>query len=273
MAGTLPNGDGRRREQVRVVRTLDDFLQAAAIRSIVYVGEQDCPFEEEFDGNDFCGSHLLGLVDGQPAACLRLRFFANFAKVERLAVRREHRRSAIAFKIVRFGLQIIARKGYRIAYGHARQGLEPFWGRFGAKPLKDSVALSFSGIRYTQMFVELQPSTDFMALGQDPYLLLRPEGDWDRPGVLERSRSADAQPEEAAADDGAWPQSEAAAAWRDWAGIASAASEASALLKSAQVLSGAVLLQRRRDRSTYAPDDRRLSLHDANGNRVVRPPR
>ncbi len=273
MASTLPNGDRRRQEQIRVVRTLDDFLQAAAIRSIVYVSEQDCPFEEEFDGNDFCGSHLLGLIDGQPAACLRLRFFANFAKVERLAVRREFRRSSIAFRIVRFGLEIIARKGYRIAYGHARQGLEPFWARFGAKPLKNAVPLSFSGIRYTQMYVELQPEADAITLGQDPFLLLRPEGDWDRPGVLENGRFGEGRPDVSAGRDVSWADTATAAAWRSWFGVPPSASPSSSHVNAASVLGDALALTRRGNRSLAFKEARSVDHVDANGHRVLRPPR
>jgi predicted GNAT family N-acyltransferase len=173
------------RESVTVVRTLDEFQRAAAIRAMVYVGGQDCPWAEEFDGNDFCGMHLLGQVDGEPAGCLRLRFFAGFAKLERLAVRPEQRRSTIAARLVRTGLRIAARKGYRQVYGHAREGLEPFWARFGAQPMGAAGAFGFSGQRYTEMLAELPAADNALKLGDDPLVLIRPEGDWDRPGVLE----------------------------------------------------------------------------------------
>lgn len=169
-----------------VVRTLDDFLRVAAVRSMVYVGEQDCPFDEEFDGNDFCAMHILGWVDNEPAASLRIRFFADFAKVERLAVVERFRQSPIAFRIVRFALNIIARKGYMQAYGHARVGLEEFWARFGAKPIGGEGAFAFSGQRYTEMRVELPRAANAIRIGDDPLTIIRPEGEWDQAGVLER---------------------------------------------------------------------------------------
>ncbi len=169
-----------------VVRTLDDFLRVAAIRSMVYLGEQDCPFDEEFDGNDFCAMHILGWVENEPAASLRIRFFADFAKVERLAVIERFRQSRIAFRIVRFALNIIARKGYMQAYGHARVGLEEFWARFGAKPIGVEGAFEFSGQRYTEMRVELPRAANAIRIGDDPLLIIRPEGEWDSAGILER---------------------------------------------------------------------------------------
>jgi predicted GNAT family N-acyltransferase len=184
----------QRMENVTVVRTVDDLMRAASIRSIVYIGDQDCPFDEEFDGNDLCGMHLLGWVGEEPAACLRLRFFGGFAKLERLAVRPDFRRSTIAFAVVRKALQIAARKGYRKAYGHARIGLEPFWMRFGARAMGPAGAFSFSGEAYTEMLLELPPTDGALDLGADPLVLNRPEGDWDQAGVLEAGEQPSAAP-------------------------------------------------------------------------------
>jgi predicted GNAT family N-acyltransferase len=180
----------RPRERITVARTLDDVLRAAAIRAVVYIGDQACPFDEEFDGNDFCGMHLIGWVDDEPAASLRMRFFGGFAKLERLAVLPAARRSGIAFRVVREGLKIAARKGFRRAYGHAQEGLEPFWARFGAKPVGATGAFAFSGRRYTEMAVDLPSAPDALQIGDDPLRLIRPEGAWDAPGVLERGQEA-----------------------------------------------------------------------------------
>jgi predicted GNAT family N-acyltransferase len=172
--------------RISIVRTLDDFMRVTMIRSVVYIADQQCPYDEEFDGNDFCGMHLIGWSGEEPAACLRLRFFGDFAKLERLAVRPEFRRSTLSFRIVRLGLQIAARKGYRTAYGHAQEGLEPFWARFGARPMGELRSFTFSGYRYTEMVVDLPESNDAITIGADPMVTIRPEGAWDRPGVLER---------------------------------------------------------------------------------------
>lgn len=176
-----------RKTSVRVARGFDDLLMVYSIRSAVYIAEQDCPFAEEFDGNDHCATHLLGFHNDEPAGCLRLRFFHDFAKLERLAVRKSFRRTALAFELVRTGLEHARRKGFRKAYGHAREGLEPFWARFGARPMENREPFHFSDYRYTEMKVDLPSSDDAISLASDPMTILRPEGDWDRPGVLEFS--------------------------------------------------------------------------------------
>lgn len=172
---------------VTVARTLEDIMKMTAIRAAVYMAEQSCPFDEEFDGNDFCGLHLIGSVGREPAACLRARFFADFAKLERLAVRHEFRHSTIAFDMVRAGIELCRRKGYRRIYGHAQDRLVPFWRRFGARPMGKSFELVFSDFGYTEVLLETTPHPDALTLEADPYVLIRPEGDWDRAGVLENS--------------------------------------------------------------------------------------
>src|SRR5207237_2982964 len=73
---------------ITVVHSIEDFMRVVSVRSATYVAEQHCPYDEEFDGNDFSASHLLSYVGKEPVGCLRIRYFAGFAKLERLAVRR-----------------------------------------------------------------------------------------------------------------------------------------------------------------------------------------
>jgi predicted GNAT family N-acyltransferase len=176
--------------EITVVRTLDDLQKVVAIRAIVYMGAQKCPCNEEFDGNDFCGMHLIGWIRGEPVACLRIRFFAGFAKLERLAVRPDYRRSTIAFRIVRHAIRIVTRKGYTRIYGHAREGLEAFWARFGARPMPDTLPFSFSGYTYREMLLELPGSNNSVTLADDPLVINRPEGAWDGKGILENGKTA-----------------------------------------------------------------------------------
>src|SRR5260370_9868379 len=81
---------------VDVVRSMDQMARVIAIRGAIYMGEQHCPFEEEFDGNDFSATHLICHKDGEPVGCMRIRYFADFAKLERLAVRSEARGPGLA---------------------------------------------------------------------------------------------------------------------------------------------------------------------------------
>ena len=138
-------------------------------------------------GNDLVAAHFIGVIGGEPAACLRVRFFGEFAKIERLAVRHQFRRSRISFKLVQASFEYIKRKGFKKVYGHAQDRLVNFWAHFGAKPLGHNRKITFSDFSYTEMVLDLEPCADAITLDTDPYVMIRPEGDWDRPGVLDSS--------------------------------------------------------------------------------------
>jgi predicted GNAT family N-acyltransferase len=172
---------------IRIARDPNDLMLVTAIRSAVYLAEQNCPLDEEFDGNDLVAAHFIGFIGDEPAACLRVRFFGEFAKVERLAVRHQFRRSRISFRLVQASVEYLKRKGFRKIYGQAQDRLVDFWAHFGAKPLPSNRKITFSDFSYTEMLLEIEPSADAITLESDPYVIIRPEGDWDNPGVLDRS--------------------------------------------------------------------------------------
>jgi predicted GNAT family N-acyltransferase len=177
---------------VTVARSFDDLMRVVSMRSSVYISEQACPYEEEFDGNDLSATHMLGYVGGELAGCLRIRFFADFAKLERVAVKREFRHTRLSFQMARAAIELCRVKGYRRVYGHAQKRLVNFWSRFGFKPIAGRQELVFSDYDYVEMLAEFQPHPDAITIDADPYVLIRPEGRWHVPGILERSASRSA---------------------------------------------------------------------------------
>jgi predicted GNAT family N-acyltransferase len=175
--------------QVKVANTLDELMQVIAIRSIVYMGEQDCPYSEEFDGNDFAGAtHLLAHANGEPAGVMRMRWFAGFAKVERVAVRPGRRSGHVARAMIELATSLAARKGYREILGHIEPRLLDFWKRYGGvreRPGRPEVR--FSDRRYIEIIKDVAPAENALSLETPAMVLLRPEGAWDEPGVLDRS--------------------------------------------------------------------------------------
>jgi predicted GNAT family N-acyltransferase len=176
---------------VSVARTVDDLMRVMSVRTSVYMAEQRCPYKEEFDGNDFSASHIIGYVGEEPAGCLRIRFFADFAKLERVAVRKEFRQTRLAIQMVRAAIEFCRMKGYRKLYGHAQTRLVSFWTRFGFHVLDASQQLVFSDFDYVEMVAEFESHPEAIRIGVDPYLTIRPEGRWHVPGILERSAARD----------------------------------------------------------------------------------
>ncbi len=172
---------------VTVVNSIDQLHRALSIRAAVFMAEQACPYEEEFDGNDFAGSHLLGFVGDEPAGCARVRFFAGFAKIERVAVRAEFRHSRLAYEIARAAVDLCRKKGYETLYCHSQKRWVRLWKRFGFLPFKNGREFAFSDFEYIELIANVPADPDAVSIDSGPYVLLRPEGHWHKTGILEAS--------------------------------------------------------------------------------------
>ncbi|MEO0369563.1 MAG: GNAT family N-acetyltransferase [Pseudomonadota bacterium] len=180
-----PNANSPKKIGIKVVHTSEELSQVFMIRGAAYLGEQGVPWSEDVDGNDYCSAHLIGYVGREPAACLRMRFFANFSKIERLAVLPRFRDTSIAVRIVKAGVDYGKAKGYRRFYGHTAIETGAIWKRFGF------AARTMEPIRYKtdQVYFEGDMITrpDHLAISPktEPYIILRPEGQWHRKGPIE----------------------------------------------------------------------------------------
>ena len=172
---------------VTIARTMEDLARVITIRSAVYIGEQECPYDEEYDGNDLTATHLLAYIGDEPVGCLRVRCFADFAKIERLAIRKEFRKSRAAFQLVRAAFKLCQKKGYTRVYGHSQVRLVNFWSRFGFKVPENARYFVFSDFDYVEIVADIERDPDAVTIGGDPYVIIRPEGRWHRPGILEES--------------------------------------------------------------------------------------
>lgn len=179
---------------VDVARSIPELMEAFAVRTLVYLGEQRCPFEEEYDGNDFAGAtHLIARAGREPVGVMRIRWFADFCKVERVAVRREHRGGRVASALIEAACALAGRKGYRKILGHIQTRLVPFWIRYGGVRLRPGRRrFVFSDHEYVEVVRELAPHPDALNIDTPAMVLLRPEGAWDEPGILDCSAARSA---------------------------------------------------------------------------------
>ncbi len=173
--------------EIRLARSFEDLAHVYSIRSAVYLAEQFPLYAEEFDGNDFCGTHIIGYIDGDPAGAVRLRYFADFAKCERLAVKMEYRTSRLAFRLIKAATEHVRKKGYTRVYGHASDEVVKFWQMMGARDLAGRPKFRFANVEYREMLAEFEPDPLAIKLGVPPLMTIRPEGAWDEPGALDWS--------------------------------------------------------------------------------------
>ncbi len=182
-----PDATDSPRSRVKIARTLEEMMQAFAVRAAVFLNENHCPYAEEFDGNDFTSTHILGLVGDEPAGAARIRYFGDFATLERVAVRKEFRSSGIAATMINEVIEICRRKGYSKIYGRADASLVPFWEKFGFMR-RPKPEFTLTDHRFFEVVCELDPHPERLSLENDPVVLHRPEGNWDRPGPLESTK-------------------------------------------------------------------------------------
>ena len=173
--------------RIEMVRDLNDYMKVVAIRSSVFLAEQDCPYDEEFDHNDLSASHLIAYLRNEPVATLRIRWFASFAKIERVCVMKHVRGGALVKLLIETAVEMIGRKGYRHVLGYIQKRLVPFWKQLGFHPRDGRDGFRFSDYEYVECFRELAARNDAICIDSDPYVVMRPEGEWDHASILDRS--------------------------------------------------------------------------------------
>ena len=105
-----------------------------AIRESVFVDEQGCPYEEEFDEFDATSHHVLLKLGSRPAGCARWRWIdARTAKLERFAVLPEARGKGLGSVLVRHVRGEAKSSGAERLVLHAQAHLENFYASFGFK--------------------------------------------------------------------------------------------------------------------------------------------
>ena len=174
--------------KVTVARTLDQVVMAMTLRGVIYLGEQEAPYAEEYDGNDLvAASHLIAWKGPEPVGVLRLRFFAGFAKVERAAVLKPYRRDGVMRLLMQEALRYSARRGYEKVIGHAQLNRVKYWRTHGFQIRKDRPHFFFSDYEYVEIERKLVPPSNAITSETDPMVLIRPDGAWDEPGPFDLS--------------------------------------------------------------------------------------
>lgn len=173
--------------RVEVVRNLNDYMKVVAIRSAVFLAEQDCPYDEEFDQNDMCAAHIIAYLRDEPVATLRIRWFANFAKIERVCVMKHVRGGSLVKLMIETAVELIGRKGYVHIVGYIQKRLVPFWKQLGFNPREGREGFRFSDYDYVECERLIASPVNSLGIDSDPYVIMRPEGDWDHENVLDLS--------------------------------------------------------------------------------------
>jgi predicted GNAT family N-acyltransferase len=130
-----------------------EWKLARAIRWKVFVEEQGCPPDEEWDEHDAHSHHYLGRFDDQPVATARWRSVAynaeTAAKLERFAVVKEERGKGYGRQMVTHLIEAARNEGHDTLILHAQSHLEEFYESFGFERVGEP--FEEAGIRHVKM--------------------------------------------------------------------------------------------------------------------------
>jgi len=114
-----------------VIRLADwekDKAALRAIRSQVFIKEQNVPEDMEWDEFDASATHFLALKNNLPIACARLK---ADGQIGRMAVLSDYRNEGTGTKLLQFVLQTSAEKNINEVYLHAQITAIAFYEKHG----------------------------------------------------------------------------------------------------------------------------------------------
>ncbi|RBP46805.1 GNAT family N-acetyltransferase [Garciella nitratireducens] len=112
-----------------------DLSPAHYIRTKVFIQEQNCPPEEEFDEIDKIAKHIL-LLDSNNTPMATARIFEDStgqAIIGRVAVLKEYRKKGYGAIIVKEAIKQLKKEGYPNILIHAQSYASPFYQKLGFK--------------------------------------------------------------------------------------------------------------------------------------------
>ncbi len=167
---------------VEIVTTMEQLQHAYTIRAICFMEENGVTAGQSFDGNDLQATHVVIYAGQEPIGALRIRWFKDFAEIERTAFRKAYRNPRHLKTTAEFVFRHIARKGYSRVVTHATPVYARLWQRLlGFKPVADKSPVLFVGHAepYVELIRELEVPENAITLATDPTIMFRTEGEWD----------------------------------------------------------------------------------------------
>ena len=121
----------------KVVTNQEDLIKVFIMRGIVFVEEQGVPYAIERDAYDCSATHILGEMDGEPFAAGRIRAVGEYAKLERVAIRKPNRGKGLGHKLTEFMIAVAQEQGFKRFKVHAQSYLKDFYQKHGFEIIGD----------------------------------------------------------------------------------------------------------------------------------------
>ncbi|MBN1479441.1 GNAT family N-acetyltransferase [candidate division KSB1 bacterium] len=136
----------------KIVTSMDELIKVFTVRAVVFIGEQNCPYDEEIDEYEHSSIHILGELKGEPIAAARIRFPGPYAKLERIAVRKEWRGQGFGHQLVNYMIEQCRSRGYSSLRMHAQVQLVDYYATHGF--MRRGTMFQEAGIDHYLMILE-----------------------------------------------------------------------------------------------------------------------
>ncbi|MEK6634760.1 MAG: GNAT family N-acetyltransferase [Planctomycetota bacterium] len=121
----------------KVVTSQEDLMKVFVVRGIVFIEEQGVPYKIEHDEHDFSATHILGEENGEPFGAGRIRIVGEYAKLERIAIRKSYRGKGLSHKLTEFMIKVAKEQGFKKFKLHAQSYLKDFYQKHGFEVVGD----------------------------------------------------------------------------------------------------------------------------------------
>ncbi len=133
--------------QVQKVTQVEELDQVFAIRNVVFVQEQNCPPEIEWEHEDE-STHFLATIDGRPIGACRWRKTDQGFKLERFAVLKEFRKHGVGRAMIAEVLSDLP-KNAKYVYLNSQLNATSLYSKFGF--VAEGEEFEEAGIRHLKM--------------------------------------------------------------------------------------------------------------------------
>lgn len=181
------SGKGHNSFRAEIVTTMEQLQHAYAVRAICFMEETGLAVDHAYDGNDLQATHAVAYINDEPVGALRVRWFSDFAKIERSAFRKAYRHPRYLKMCAEFIFDHIARKGYSKVITHASTEYARLWRAvLGFEEVPGKEPAIYHGEPHVELIKYLNVPENAITLETDVAVLFRTEGKWETPAKHEQ---------------------------------------------------------------------------------------
>ena len=162
---------------IKIAETPEEINAVMQLRRKVFVEEEGVPEDKEFDRNDFIScTHIYAQEHDKIIGCVRARFSAGIAKLERLCCPKEYRKTPVAAQLMEYAFAFCEYKGYDKVVGYCTKPLLPYWEKSGFHPCTEIPVKKVGNMELYTIQKNITPSPYGVSVSR-PETLLNAESD------------------------------------------------------------------------------------------------